>query len=474
MWIRASPAAPASPAEFAQRSSLTSLWPPVETRRGHSLPFSPGMAPVIAALFCLLTAPGQTAPAIVSPAGQAVAAAQQAIEREPQNYQNYNNLALAFIRRAKETTDAAFYDAAQDAVKKSLRLSPGDFETRKLQVSIFLGRREFAQALKLAKELNRLVPDDAAVYGLLCEAYAGLGDYQQAEKAAQWMLDLRPGDAPAYLKAAGLREIFGNPDGAIDLLQAAYQRTPLTETGDRAWILAQIAHIEISRGKLETAEPLLLQALGLSPGYPYALGCLAQVRTGQKRYAEAAELLRQRAQAAPRPQYLYDLAEALDRAGRNQEARETYREFERQARQAVDQPDNANRELIFYYTDHMRRPAEAVAISRLETGRRRDVYALDAQAWALCASGRYAEARKQMETALASGIRDAAFYYHAGFIAARSGDPEGAARYWRQSLELNPASDAAGRAAAGLARLHAQQRRSVHRPNPLFPGVGNP
>jgi hypothetical protein len=78
--------------------------------------------------------------------------------------------------------------------------------------------------------------------------------------------------------------------------------------------------------------------------------------------------------------------------------------------------DNANRELIFYYTDHARRPREALRIAEIEIGRRQDVYTRDAYAWALRANGHHAEARKQMEAALSVGTRDPRLLEHAKVI----------------------------------------------------------
>jgi tetratricopeptide (TPR) repeat protein len=118
-----------------------------------------------------------------------------------------------------------------------------------------------------------------------------------------------------------------------------------------------------------------------------------------------------------------------------------YAEFEREARAQIAQPDNANLELISYYVDHARQPQEALRIARLEMENRRDVWALDAYAWALYSTGQYAEADQQIEKALAVGTRDAVLYYHAGAIEAAAGRKAEAIRYLQQSLDLNPSSD---------------------------------
>jgi tetratricopeptide (TPR) repeat protein len=87
------------------------------------------------------------------------------------------------------------------------------------------------------------MPDDLLLYGFMTDANAELGNYADAEAACQWMLDLRPGNIPALTRAAYLRELFGDIDGAIELMSKAYDRTPPLEYEDRAWTLTQLAHL---------------------------------------------------------------------------------------------------------------------------------------------------------------------------------------------------------------------------------------
>src|SRR5919201_2279771 len=205
-----------------------------------------------------------------------------------------------------------FYSRADEALEKSLRLTPDSCDALKVRAWILLGKHEFAKALEVAQNLQKRNPDDVVVYGYLVDANAELGIYKDAEQAAQWMLDLRPGNLPGLTRAAYLRELFGDVDGAIELMEMAYQSTASSELEDRAWILTQIAHLRISRGELQAAESSLQQALQLFPGYHYALGQLANLRIVQGQFTEAAALEQQRYQSAPHAENLYALAEALE------------------------------------------------------------------------------------------------------------------------------------------------------------------
>jgi tetratricopeptide (TPR) repeat protein len=376
----------------------------------------------VLAVLALVPAAGQARQG--SPAEQQVAAAERQVTAEPGNPDSYTRLALAYARRARETADTAYYDRADEAIAKALDRAPGHFEARKMRVWTLLGRHEFQQALELARTLQKEMPDDLLVYGFLTDANAELGHYKDAEEACQWMLDLRPGNIPAFTRAAYLRELFGDVEGAIELMSKAYERTNPLDVEDRAWMLTQLAHLELVAGRTGNADRLLQEALRLFPEYHYALAGLAKVRTAQNRHAEAVELLQRRYAAAPHPENQYALAEALERAGRRREASAAFAEFEARALQESRSWDNANRELIFYYANHAVRPAEALRIAELEIARRRDVHTLDAHAWALYVSGRQREAREQMDRVLAVGIKDPEVLARAAVIQKKAGSSD--------------------------------------------------
>jgi len=394
---------------------------------------------LLTALLCatLLAAADVSNLQALSPAERAIAAAEKQTVDTPKSPQSWNALAMALARRARETSDNAFYDRANEALQKSITIAPANFEAEKINVWLLLGRHEFAKALEAAETLNKKVPDDVQVYGFLVDANAELGNYDAAEKAAQWMLNLRPANIPGLTRAAYLREVFGDVEGALELMEMAFQSTPLNEAEDRAWILTQMAHLELSHGNLASAETLLRSALEIFPDYHYALARMAELRQAQKRFGEDATLLEKRYKAAPHAENLFDLAAALHRAGRRAEASRRFMEFEVAALKESRSNDNANRELIFYYADYAHKPNDALRIARLEAGRRQDVHTLDAYAWALYRAGQIAESDAVMKRALKVGIRDARILTHAGVIAAKRNHDGTARRYLREASLLN-------------------------------------
>src|SRR5579864_5379877 len=183
----------------------------------------------IAALLLLILgavagfAQGPSAPAEtkLSPAERSTAQARKLIEKNPKDFEAYNALALALSRRARETSDVKFYTEAEEALQKSFAISPENFDGARTHVWLLLGKHEFAAALEEATKLNKRMPDDVMTYGFLTDANVELGNYKDAEAAAQMMLDLRPGNLPGIARGAYLRELFGDVDGALELMSMA-------------------------------------------------------------------------------------------------------------------------------------------------------------------------------------------------------------------------------------------------------------
>jgi tetratricopeptide (TPR) repeat protein len=382
---------------------------------------------------------GQAAAPIATPAPAADATpaeisirkAQEQIRQKPQHVPYYNALAMAYARRARESSDVTFYAKAEETLQKSFELAPdpkssGNYEARKVQVWLQLGRHEFSKALETAMPLNKLNPDDVTVYGYIADANTELGRYDAAVDAIQWMLKLKPGNIAGLTRAAYQRELRGDLSGALELMQMAYDATPFQEREDRAWILTQMAHLHtlasesrdgLSGDNLKQAEQFATGALGLFPNYHYAQAALAQIRIIQKRYPEAVALLQARYQSAPHAENLFALAEALKLDGQTEKAEHAFAEFEKASLAESNIADNSNHELMAYYLDHARQSERALKLAEQELARRQDVFTLDLHAWALARTGRIAEARAEIQKVVALGVKDPRILRHAAAIA---------------------------------------------------------
>ena len=225
------------------------------------------------------TASAQTPTVAETPAQQRIRTATHQVETSSVKPNALNDLALAYLRRARETKDSSYLLQAEKALNQGLSLAPGDFQLQKTQVALLLARQQYTEAKDKATALNKHVPDDVMTYGYIAEADIALGDLDGADNAAQWMLNMRPNNTPGLLVGAKLRALYHDPDGAMDLLKLAYSETSPTEVEDLAWIANQMAAIQIDTGHSAEASALLTQADQLFPGYPYTEDNRARLKT---------------------------------------------------------------------------------------------------------------------------------------------------------------------------------------------------
>ncbi len=405
----------------------------------------------------------------LSPAEQHIAAAKQQIASDPRRTQAYNDLALADIRRARETADPAYYADAELALKNGLRLTPDDLQLQKTGVALLLGRRRFAEALAKATQLNLKVPDDVTIYGYVAEADMELGNYPDADTAAQWMLNMRPNNTPGLMLGARLRVVYGDTPGALEFLNQAFGETPQIEPEEQAWIANQIADVSLDTGQLAAAAQALARAEEVFPRYPVTRVSAARLRMAQARPLEAIALLDQQLAAdqahhASQSRTLFLLARAQQQAGQSGSA-ETFARFEVIARAESTGPENDNEDLILYDAGlpggTPRNPGEALRLAQHELTAKHDVKILDAAAWAFYSHGDYAEANATIQKALVFGIHSAQLDEHAGEIARAMNNSAQAAQNFVAAMQADPASPYAALAAQQLGVKAATQVAAV-------------
>ncbi|MGA3201927.1 MAG: tetratricopeptide repeat protein [Bryobacteraceae bacterium] len=393
------------------------------------------LAPLFA--FCVAAHGGdKLAPG--DPAAPKIDAAEKAIRTSPASEQPYLALAGALCRKARDSEDVRYYDRADAEIQHAIRLSPASFDARKLQVEVLLGRNQLDDALKLATELNKKIPDDLAVWALLARINVALGNYTEAVPQAQWVLDLRPGSTLGFVEAARLRAIFGDPEGAREFYEEGLRRTPLADLEERAWLLAQTARNAMDAGDLKGAAYRFEEAIKANPQSQVAMAGLAQLRLRQGEFADAIKLLDERRQSVDNTRNLYDLADALDRAGHKEQAAAAFHDFESRAAAEQTKSTNANLQLILYYADRGSKPAAALELATRESQLHHDFATLDALAWALYANGRYTDAKTRITEALSTGVRNPGYFCHASKISAMLNDAAGAKKFARESAALDP------------------------------------
>lgn len=393
------------------------------------------------------------AAALASPAEDELTLARQQLAIHPTAATSHIAVALACLHRERETGAPRWADRALASADHALTLEPRNFEAARARAQALLARHEYANVLALATDLNQRNPDDLPTYAVLFDAQFALGHYTDAEKTAQWLLDLRPDNILGLTRAAALREVYGDLDGALQLLNDALLRTSPSAPDEQAELFTRIAALRLQAGQLELAEAPLTQALTSLPGYGPALRQLAALREAQTRDEEALKIYHALLDARPDPEAQLALARTLSRLGRATDAAREFSSFKAAALAVTHAADNANRALVDYLAEEGREPAAALALAQGEFVLRQDLATRSALAWAWYRNGDAANAWRAASALLALGSQQPEILYRAGLIASAVGETSRAEMLLHRALTLAPQHALATRAlGAGSAK----------------------
>jgi tetratricopeptide (TPR) repeat protein len=332
-------------------------------------------------------------------------------------------LGYRFIAKARLSNDAGFYTRAEQAAACLDSLRPGDPSTLLLRGHVLHQLHRFGEAEAIARRLVGL-REFVLDFGLLGDALMEQGRLAEAAAAYQKMIDLKP-FYQSYTRAAHLRWLKGDLDGAIEMMEAAVKAASPRDPESVAWAYARLAMYQLQRGRLAEAARMIDSSLRFVPDYAAAWLVRGRIELARHKPIDAIASLEKAVRLNPLPEYEWTLADALRSVQRIDEAA------------AVEQQllaDRADPRTIALYLSTRRQDVEqAVTLAREELIKRSDVFTLDALAWALANGGHIDEASSVMSRALAEGTQDGRLFVHAAAIAAAAGRPEEAARWARQA-----------------------------------------
>ncbi len=332
----------------------------------------------------------------------------RAIERSPGRAEGYNQLASAYMQKARETADFDLNAKADDAITRSLEAEPDNYDALKLRAKLQLTYHRFAEALETARHAQTVRTDDHDVWGQITDALVELGDYEGAVKAAQTMVDLRP-DSSSYARVSYLRSLHGDTEGAIEAMTLAAQAANPNDPEAIAWCHVQIGNELKNAGKLNEAEREFDKALGLFKDHPLALRGKAEARVAAGDVQGAIEICEREEESADAAQMLGDL---YARIGRHDDARKAFEKFETLERKNAA-IERSWRHLVNHWLDHDQNLDQALSLATQDYEARKDIFTCDSLAWALFKNGRAEEAKKLMREALRTGTKDARINQHA-------------------------------------------------------------
>jgi tetratricopeptide (TPR) repeat protein len=365
-------------------------------------------------------------------------AAQKLIEKSPNEPKGYTQLAVAYIKQARETGDFSLNSKAETAVEKALQIDEKDLTARKLKASLHLTFHRFAEALEAGKNLNTEFPNDDFVYGILTDANVELGNYKEAVEAGQKMVDLKP-NMSSYARVAHLRSLHGDHNGAVEMFKLAARTADPLDKEAQSWCLVQLGDELWKYGKYSEAEKVFDEALQNFPNYHLALAGKGRARASNNDFETAVKLLTEANNRVPNVETAILLGDIFTKQGNSEKAKQQYDLVE--VIESKIGVNNDQKRLALLWADREMKLDEALTITKRESELRKDIFTTDALAWCLYKKGQLTDAKAAIERAMNLKSNDARILYHAGMIEKDLGNRKEAKRLLEQALKLNPRFD---------------------------------
>lgn len=337
-------------------------------------------------------------------------------------------LGWLFVAKGRADGDPGSYKLAERCALAMENEEPDSIGAAALRGFVLQQFHRFKEAEAAA---HKLVADRglAADFGLLSDALMEQGRLDDAAEACQKMLDLKPG-AESYVRAAHIRWLGGDLDGARELMGKSLELLRPSDGYSFAWIATGIALYELQVGDFGAARGHAEAALTAMPGNPAAHFALGRILSAVGDEEDAIGHFRIAAKTSPLPDHLWTLAEHLRARKLNAEGDEVEETLHRTARR-ID-----IRSYALYLATKRQQPALALQLAHEEMESRQDIFTWDALAWSQFAADDVAAARESMAHALAEGTQDGRLFLHASLIADAAGEADEARDFAEKALAL--------------------------------------
>ncbi len=375
---------------------------------------------------------------------------QDHVKEAPGDYAGYDGLGSAFFQKARETGDIAYYDLAEQTLKKALALVPQDFRAADPLVHMALvcmGEHRFSDALAYAQKAVGTGSGNLAAFAIEGDAYTDMGDYDEAATAYNTVQSLgRAISSPlalAYMsdsRMAYLCYLRGDSEEAIRRMESAIAAALQTNVPreNLAWLYFELGERYFQTGDLESAGLSYQSGITADPNHYRSLAGLAKVRAAQGKLEESIQLYQRSIAIIPFPVYVAELGDVYKKLGRVNEAQQQYDLVEYIGHLSKLNQVLANRELALFYADQGIKLPETLALARKELEVRHDIYTWDTLAWVLYRNGRFQEAAEAINKALGLHTNDSLLLFHAGMIYHSLAKDSVAEDFLNRALKTNP------------------------------------
>lgn len=367
------------------------------------------------------------------------------IAKDPNNAEAYLALAELFMNEARVTGEHPYYYPAALKMIAAIPNLPGKsadirFQAAYYKSSILLSQHEFQEALIAGQEGQQLFPKNAGIYGVMIDANVELGQYDEAVRLSDIMVGIRP-DLRSYSRISYLREIHGDPEGAIEAMNLAVDAA-MPGYEQSAWCRLTLAQLYERYGKLPEAKMHYTITLQERPDYPFAIAGLASIAAKEGKPDTALAQLDRAIALIPEVAFYEQKAELLRKLGRYEEADALAKEV--MTMMAEDEASGHKMDLELSLAQLRLQGDAEVALQTCKkalAARPDNIDVNAAMAEIYVALGDWQQAKSHIDAALRTGSKDPGKNCLAGWIAYQSGDKAAGKAQIRAAFKANPSLD---------------------------------
>lgn len=366
----------------------------------------------------------------------------QAVQHDPKDVKSINQLGEGLLQKGRETGELEWYAKAKAAFETAQALDPKDWRTLSNLAWISTVYHDFQSAIKFANQSLEVRPENAQAYGILTDSHLELGHYEDAAITCQKMVDIHPSLA-SYSRAAQVRFIYGNNQGAIEMYKRAIE-SGAQFPENVAWCRAMMGDLYVKTGALRSAEEVYRTVLGGDPQYRLALAGMGRLAVAKKDIHSAVDYFEQATRGAAPPSFLYELGELYTVQGKKADAETAFKRFTERLAEFRNAGIGGDEVMwITYWLDRNTEQGKALELAKSEVEHHKNISTYTVLAWAYAANGRRLEAAKAAEQALRTRVQDPVTLYRLAKVYEMCGDRRKARSLANAALGMNSGFHAA-------------------------------
>ena len=365
------------------------------------------------------------------------------LKKDPNDTKSKLLLSQVYIQEGRVTGDHAYYDPASLKVLDNiLKTQPNHFEALCFKATVLLSQHHFADGLALAQQASSQYVGNAYVFGLITDANVELGHYEDAVKSCDKMLSLRP-DLTSYSRASYIREIYGDPKGAVEAMKMAVE-AGFPGLEQSAWCRVQLGKLYENMGDTANADMQYQIAISQRADYPYAYAGLARLAQDSKNYDLAIQYYTKASSFIEDYSFQEELCDIYRLKGQNDKAEACAK---RALEILVPTGTDPNLPGHGHYSDREQAYAylklndydNALKHALIEYNRRPDNIDInETMAWVKYKKGEYKEANDYIKVALKTNSQNPTLLCHAGLIKIKNGQKEEGITLIKKAWGINP------------------------------------